>query len=112
MTSCVRVDLHRRRSVIVVLDGDGTELWTTRIDNSPLALGVEIEKAGPAPEVVLEATWGWYWAPDVITKAGGLVHLAHPLGIAGYENRRVKNDQIDARLLADLLRMGRLPGAR
>ena len=25
---------HRRRSLIVVLDGDGTELWTRRIDNS------------------------------------------------------------------------------
>jgi transposase len=59
----------------------------------------------------LEATWGWYWAADVITKAGGRVHLAHPLGIAGYENRRVKNDQIDARLLPDLLRMGRLSEA-
>ena len=32
-----------------------------------------------------------------------------PAGIAGSENRRVKNDQEDARLLADLLRMGRLP---
>jgi len=111
MTRYVGMDLHRRRSVIVVLEADGTELWTTRIDTDPLALGVEIEKAGPAPEVVREATWGWYWAADVITEAGGRVHLAHPLGIAGYENRRVKNDQIDARLLADLLRMGRLPEA-
>jgi transposase len=48
-------------------------------------------------------------AADVITEAGGRVHLTHPLGIAGFENRRVKNDRIDARLLADLLRMGRLP---
>jgi transposase len=111
MTRYVGVDLHRRRSVIVVLDADGTELWTTRIDNDPVTLGLEIEKAGPAPEVVLEATWGWYWAADVITQAGGAVHLAHPLGVAGFENRRVKNDRIDARLLADLLRMGRLPEA-
>lgn len=109
MTRYVGVDLHRRRSVIVVLDSDGTELWTRRIDNDPLTLGLEIEEAGPAPEVVLEATWGWYWAADVIAEAGGSVHLAHPLGIAGFENRRVKNDRIDARLLADLLRMGRLP---
>ena len=36
MTHYVGVDLHRRRSVIVVLDGDGTELWTNRIDNDPL----------------------------------------------------------------------------
>ena len=33
------------------------------------------------------------------------------MGIAGYENRRVKNDIRDATLLADLLRMGRLPEA-
>jgi transposase len=39
------------------------------------------------------------------------LHLAHPWGIAGYENRRVKNDIRDATLLADLLRMGRLPEA-
>ncbi len=36
MTRYVGVDLHRRRSVIVVVDADGTELWTKRIDNNPL----------------------------------------------------------------------------
>jgi hypothetical protein len=41
MTRYVGVDLHRRRSVIVVLDGDGAELWTRRIDNDPLRLGLE-----------------------------------------------------------------------
>ena len=35
------------------------------------------------------------------------MHLAHPLGIKGFENRRVNNDHLDE-LLADLLRMGRL----
>ncbi len=59
----------------------------------------------------MEATWGWYWAADVIAEAGGRVHLAHPLGIKAFENRRVKNDHLDAELLADLLRMGRLPEA-
>jgi len=94
--------------VIVVLDADGTELWTKRIDNDPLTLGLEVEWAGPDPEVVLEATWGWYWAADVISEAGR-VHLVHPLGIKGFDNRRVKTDRVDARLLADLLRMGMLP---
>ena len=107
----VGIDLHRRRSVIVVLDQDGEELWTRKIDNTPENLAAAIRDAGPAPEVVIEATWGWYWAADVITEAGGIVHLAHPLGIAAFENRRVKTDKIDARLLADLLRMGMLPEA-
>jgi transposase len=47
----------------------------------------------------------------VIAECGARLHLAHPLGIAGYENRRVKNDLADATLLADLLRLGRLPEA-
>ena len=47
----------------------------------------------------------------IIAECGATLHLAHPLGIAGYENRRVKNDIRDAALLADLLRMGRLPEA-
>jgi len=107
----VGLDLHRRRSVIVVLDESGERLWSKRIENDPVALAAEISRAGPSPEVVLEATWGWYWAADVIAAAGGRVHLAHPLGIKGFENRRVKNDHLDAELLADLLRMGRLPEA-
>jgi hypothetical protein len=32
------------------------------------------------------------------------VHLTHPLGIKGFENRRVKNDLTDATMLAELLR--------
>src|SRR5256714_2909999 len=64
-----------------------------------------------SPEVVLEATYGWYWAADVLADAGAVVHLAHPLGIKGFNYRRVKNDERDAADLADLLRMGRLPEA-
>ena len=61
----VGIDLHRHRSVIVRKAADGTLLETTRIDNDPLALARELSKAGPSPEVVLEATQGWYWAADV-----------------------------------------------
>jgi hypothetical protein len=33
-----------------------------RILNDPVALGLQIEKAGPDAEVGLEATYAWYWA--------------------------------------------------
>jgi len=107
----VGVDLHRRRSVIVRMSQAGQVLDTVRIDNDPLALAAEIAKAGEAPEVVLEATYGWYWAVDVLQDAGATVHLAHPLGVKGFAYRRVKNDVRDAADLADLLRMGRQPEA-
>ncbi|MFE8947985.1 IS110 family transposase [Streptomyces sp. NPDC007856] len=107
----VGVDLHRRRSVIVRQTDDGVQLSAVRILNDPVALGLRIEKAGPDPDVVLEATYGWYWAADVLQAAGARVHLAHPLGVKGFAYRRVKNDIRDAADLADLLRMGRLPEA-
>jgi transposase len=107
----VGIDLHRRRSVIVRQSESGEQLSAVRIINDPVALGLEIERAGPNPEVVLEATYGWYWAVDTLQAAGARVHLAHPLGVKGFRYRRVKNDVRDAADLADLLRMGRLPEA-
>ena len=61
--------------------------------------------------MVLEATYGWYWAADTLAAAGAEVHLAHPLGVKAFTYRRVKNDERDSADLADLLRMGRLPEA-
>lgn len=107
----VGIDLHRRRSVIVRQTESGERLGVRRIVNDPAGLMAEISKAGPKPRVVLEATYGWYWAADALAEAGAQVHLAHPLGVKGFAYRRVKNDVRDASDLADLLRMGRLPEA-
>ncbi len=105
----VGIDLHRRRSVIVRMADTGERLDSVRIDNDPMTLAAEIAKAGEHPHVVVEATYGWYWAVDVLKDVGADVHLAHPLGVKGFAYRRVKNDVRDAADLADLLRMGRLP---
>ena len=104
----VGIDLHRQRSVIVRQSDSGEQLSAVRIVNDPVALGLQLEDAGADPEVVLEATYGWYWAVDVLQAHGARVHLAHPLGVKGFRYRRVKNDVRDA---GDLLRMGRLPEA-
>ena len=106
----VGVDLHRRRSVIVRKDAAGETLESVQIVNDPLALAEVVGRAGEAPEVVLEACYGWYWAADVLAECGARVHLAHPLG-NNWGNRRVKNDERDAADLIDLLRLGRLAEA-
>jgi hypothetical protein len=55
----VGIDLHRRRSVIVRQTPTGAVVDTVRIDNDPVALSCAITAAGPDPEVVIEATYGW-----------------------------------------------------
>ena len=107
----VGMDLHRRRSVLVRMTETGEHLETVRIVNTRDRLVDVMSRAGEAPEVVLEATYGWYWAADALAELGASVHLAHPLGVKAFSYRRVKNDQRDAADLADLLRMGRLPHA-
>jgi transposase len=107
----VGLDLHRHRTVMVRMTPAGERLEVARFANDPAVLCEQVAKAGPAPEVVLEATYGWYWAADALAAAGASVHLAHPLGVKGFAYRRVKNDVRDATDLADLLRMGRLPEA-
>ena len=107
----VGMDLHRRRSVLVRMSMDGRKLETVRITNSPGALRAVLARCGERPLVVLEATYGWYWAADVLAGAGAEVRLAHPLGVRAFSYRRVKNDERDAADLADLLRAGLLPQA-
>jgi transposase len=107
----VGIDLHRRRSVLVRMTEAGETLETVRISNDPEYLRQVMARAGESPEVVLEATYGWYWAADTLAELGAHVHLAHPLGVKMFSYRRVKKDERDAADLADLLRMGRLPQA-
>ena len=107
----VGIDLHRRRTVIVRMTESGQRLGMARFDSTPMALRREMAAAGSAPRVVIEATYGWYWAVECLQQLGAEVHLAHPLGVKGFTYRRVKNDERDAADLADLLRMGRLPEA-
>src|SRR5215469_12556275 len=85
----VGMDLHRRRGVLVRMTGDGQRLGTARIASSPAELRKAIARAGKSPKVVLEATYGWYWAEDTLAAAGAEVHLAHPLGVKAFTYRRV-----------------------
>jgi transposase len=90
------MDLHRRRSVLVRMTETGQRLETVRISNDPEYLRAVMARAGEAPEVVLEAAYGWYWAADTLAELGAHVHLAHPLGVKMLSLRRVKNDERDA----------------
>jgi transposase len=85
-------------------------LKVSKIDNDPLALSMAVAEAGPNPEVILEACYGWYWAADLLQAEGARVHLVHPLGLH-WDTRRVKNDVKDATELAHRLRRNDVPEA-
>ena len=106
----VGIDFHRRRSVVVRLSADGERLGLHRVVNDPCELVNVVGLCGEAPEVVIEATYGWYWAVELLQELGATVHLANPNAL-NWGDRRVKNDERDAHDLADMLRLNRLPRA-
>jgi transposase len=106
----VGIDFHRRRSVIVRKNSAGETLSSVRVSNDALAVAAAVAEAGPEPEVVIEATYGWYWIVDLLQEQGATVHLANPSGL-NWGTRRVENDERDAIDLVDMLRLGRLPEA-
>src|SRR5512143_742728 len=56
----VGIDLHRRRTVVVRTTDAGEVLEAVQIVNHSQTLAEVIARAGESPEVVLEATYGWY----------------------------------------------------
>lgn len=107
----VGIDLHRNRSQIAVIDGNGELSLSQRIVNSremflELLGGLEGES-----QVAVEATYGWEWLAELLEDAGYEIHLAHPLRTRAIAAARVKTDAVDARTLAQLLRADLLPEA-
>ena len=66
---------------------------------------------GPELEVALEATTGWRFVVEELQRVGANVHLAEPAETAARRGRkkRAKTDRADARLLRELVMVGRLP---
>ena len=106
----VGIDFHRRRSVIVRKSAAGEKLSSVRVLNDPWVIAAAVAEAGPEPEVVIEATYGWYWIVDWLQSQGATVHLANPSAL-NWGKRRVKTDERDANDLIDMLRLGLLPEA-
>ena len=106
------VDLHRKVSHVVALDGAGATILSRRFEHSPDAFRRVFGELEPEPiSVAFEATYGWGWFADLLADAGIEAHMAHPLATKAVGAGRVKNDAIDAATLAHLLRTNLLPEA-
>jgi transposase len=108
----VGVDLHRKTAHVVALDQRGEPVLNRRVATRPDELVRVFGELDHQPlEVAFEATLGWGWFADLLADAGIPAHMAHPLATKAISSARVKNDSVDARTLAHLLRTNLLPEA-
>jgi transposase len=61
--------------------------------------------------VAFEAAFGWSWLAELLEDYGFEAHMVHPLRCKAIASARLKNDKVDAAILAQLLRADLLPEA-
>src|SRR3954454_4161568 len=107
-------DVHRRQITFDALDTETGEVTRGRIDASPAAVRLWVERVGGGEvHVAVEACTGWLFVCDALRPAGAVPHRAEPVETRALRgrNRRAKTDREDGRWLRELLVEGRLPEA-
>ncbi|MCP4591684.1 MAG: IS110 family transposase [bacterium] len=104
------IDYADKVSQVVVLDAGGRELGTRRLRSETGRLVAYGERFGPIVGVAIEACCGTATlADELIQRYGWPVQLAHPGFVRRMKRNPDKTDYSDARVLADLCRVGYLP---
>ena len=106
----VGLDYHQASVHVCVLDAGGRQLANRDCINDWAAIERMVRRHGVPRRVAIEACTGAaHLADELIVRAGWPVRLAHPGYVARLKQSPDKSDYSDARLLADLERVGYLP---
>ncbi len=106
----VGLDLHKRYLTVCALDADGALLGEVRRMPVTMEALTTFFATVPAPiACAVEATLSWAWLHDQLVRAGHTVHVVHAYQAKLIWQARSKTDPIDARKLAELLRVNLLP---
>jgi transposase len=101
------IDLHKRRSQIRIVDGDGRVVFERRIDTTRPAL-TEVFAGRALVRVLVEASTESEWVAQHLESLGQTVVVADPnfAAMYGTRSRKVKTDKRDVAALADACRTG------
>jgi transposase len=98
------IDVHRKTSYISVIDEKGNRVVQRNLPSEIEAIAEFFAGLPEAPAVVMESTSAWYWLYDGLTERGYAVVVSDPRKTKAIASARIKNDKLDAHMLAQLLR--------
>jgi transposase len=101
------IDLHQKTVQLVLKDERGQVASKTKINKDPKKILEFLE--GSDASVVMESGYNHERIYDLLKQEGYDVRVAHPLMVKAIAYAKVKNDKVDARMLADLLRLDMIP---
>jgi transposase len=111
MSVYVGIDVHRKRSQVAVVAGDGKVQLNRNVVNGSEPMLRLIGDLPAGTPVAFESAFGWGWLIELLEDYGFDPHMVHPLRCKAIASARLKNDKVDAAILAQLLRADLLPEA-
>jgi transposase len=105
------IDLHVKTMHVCILDAAGQVVLHRNMASTPEALRAAVAPFRDDLVVAAESMFTWYWLADVCAADGIPFVLGHALAMKAIHGGKSKNDKLDSRKIAGLLRGGLLPQA-
>ena len=93
MSVYVGIDVHRKRSQVAVVTGDGKVQVNRNVVNGAEPVLKLIGGLPAGTPVAFEAAYGWGWLVELLEDYGFGPHLVHPLRCKAIASARLKNDK-------------------
>jgi hypothetical protein len=93
MSVYVGIDVHRKRSQVAVVAGDGKVQLNRNVVNGSEPMLRLIGGLPSGTPVAFEAACGWIWLAVLLEDYGFDPHLVHPLRCKAIASARLKNDK-------------------
>lgn len=103
------IDLHARQMYVCILSQDGEIVFHKNMPAAPEPFLNAIAPFREGLVVGVECTFTWYWLADLCAAEGIEFVLGHALYMRAIHGAKVKNDRVDSRKIAALLRGGMFP---
>ena len=98
------IDLHARKMYVCVIDAEGNVLHHRNYNTNPTEFLKAIAPFREGLVVGVECMFAWYWLSDLCKKENIEFVLGHALYMKAIHGGKTKNDKMDSRKLAALLR--------
>jgi transposase len=105
------IDLHARWMYVCILSQAGEIVYHENLPAGPDAFLKAVAPYRHDMVVGVECVFTWYWLADLCRKEGIEFVLGHALYMKAIHGAKVKNDKVDSRKIAGLLRGGMFPTA-
>jgi len=104
------IDLHSKNMYVCVMNRAGNVLLHRNISKNNFQFFLKLAaKFVHDLTIACESTFNWYWLADACREHGIKFALGHALYMRCIHGGKTKNDKVDSKKIADLLRTNYLP---